>query len=49
MEAASRKDLPPGTPPKQGKAMVNNLKKNIQQFATDIDAFTENAALLQVS
>lgn len=49
VEAASRKDLPPGSPSKEGKVMVDNLKKNIQQFASDIDAFTDNAALLQVS
>ena len=49
VEAASRKDLPPSSPKKEGKLMVENLKKNIQQFASDIDAFTDNAALLQVS
>lgn len=48
VEAASRKDLPPTSPTKQGKVVVENLKKNIQQFASDTDAFTENAALLQV-
>lgn len=47
VEAASRKDLPPGSPSKQGKAMVDTLRKNIQQFASDTDAFSENAALLQ--
>ncbi|MPC26511.1 Sec1 family domain-containing protein 2 [Portunus trituberculatus] len=47
VEAASRKDLPPGSPQKEGKLMVDNLKRNIQQFASDIDAFTDNAALLQ--
>lgn len=47
LEAASRKDLPPGSPRREGKVMVDNLKKNIQQFASDIDAFTDNAALLQ--
>lgn len=47
VEAASRKDLPPNSPKKEGKMMVDNLKRNIQQFASDIDAFTDNAALLQ--
>lgn len=46
VEAASRKDLPPSSP-KEGKMMVDSLQRNIQQFASDIDAFTDNAALLQ--
>lgn len=47
IKAASHKDLGGGTAKTAVKATPENLKENIQQFATDIDAFTENAGLLQ--
>ncbi|KAK8724377.1 hypothetical protein OTU49_011364, partial [Cherax quadricarinatus] len=32
---------------KETRVTPENLKKNVQQFVSDIDAFTENAGLLQ--
>ncbi|KAG0727468.1 Sec1 family domain-containing protein 2 [Chionoecetes opilio] len=51
LEVGGRKEPPPSpdSPSKEGgKGVgVQSLKRNIQQFASDIDAFTDNAALLQ--
>lgn len=49
LEAASRKDLDDGTGQKEVKVTPEKLKKNIQLFASDIEAFNENAGLLQVN
>lgn len=32
----------------EARITVDKLKSNIQQFASDIDAFTDNAGLIQV-
>ncbi|XP_069954585.1 sec1 family domain-containing protein 2-like isoform X2 [Cherax quadricarinatus] len=47
LEAASHKNLASEPEKKEARVTPENLKKNIQQFASDIDAFTENAGLLQ--
>ncbi|XP_042214402.1 sec1 family domain-containing protein 2-like isoform X2 [Homarus americanus] len=47
LEVASRKDIGDGTSVKETRVTPENVKINIHQFASNIDAFTENAGLLQ--
>ncbi|XP_037803217.1 sec1 family domain-containing protein 2-like [Penaeus monodon] len=47
LQAANRKEAGSGEVDKAGKMTIGNLKKNIQTFASDIEAFSEHASLLQ--
>ncbi|XP_045623964.2 sec1 family domain-containing protein 2 isoform X2 [Procambarus clarkii] len=47
LEAANCKDLSDEASQSAARVTPENIKKNIQQFASDIEGFTENASLLQ--